>query len=374
MANCSSNSLLDDINKAKADMKAKLAEGTSAIKSGIGALANSVKSKLSGLVPSAPANSSFKDDLSSLFGKTGAALEQAKYDLNQKWGSMVSDISKFTDAINPFGESSLNLCADVPNVEGSPNPDGSLTKVTKAQDSPAPAVAPEKPAVLTPTIVDATSAPSSGINLDGQSAAAINTEWELKINKPIKDILSNRSKSTSLAYSQKTYDDKLATIFSSKTGRSVRLKCRGEYDIEMVDNPWDPSYKLKNPTAAELEWYNSAENKKTYVMAKTIPIWRDYMGSLFGGFSTWAKIKAPYELDLTQPFKSNSAYNAERLAYHLTKLRNATKSGDDRDIKIINDLWDNTIKKDYFDKCTAIVEANLSVAEKYNRLHTQVAK
>ena len=374
MANCSSNSLLDDINASKEAMKAKLAEGTSAIKSGIGALANSVKSKLSALVPSAPANSSFKDDLASLFGKTGAALEQAKYDLNKKWGSMVSNISSFTDAINPFGESSLNLCADVPNVEGSPNPDGSLTKVIKAQDSPAPAVAPVKPVALTPTIVDATTSPSSGISLDGESAATINTEWDSKINKPIKLILSQRAKATSLAYLQKTYVDNLATLMSSSIGIEVRLKLRGPYDIEPVDNPWDPSYKLRNPTAAQLAWYNDPVNRKTYVMAKTIPIWIDYMNSLFGGFSTWAKIKAPYELDLTQPYKSNLAYNAERLEYHMNRLRNATKATNDRDISIINVAWDTTIKKDYFDKCTAIVEANLGIAEKYNRLHTQVAK
>ena len=373
MPNCSSNSLLDDINKAKADMKAKLAEGTSAIKSGIGALASSVKGKLSALVPSAPSNSSFKDDLASLFGKTGAALEQAKYDLNQKWGSMVSDISKFTDAINPFGESSLNLCADVPNVEGSPNPDGSLTKVTKAQDSPAPAVAPAKPVALAPTVVDATKSTSSGVDLGGVSSSSLKSEWDTKINKPIFDILSNSSKPTSLTYLHKTNVDKLAKLVASSLGQSCIKKSRAPDDFAYPTTPWDSNAKPKNLTAQELEFVNNPDNKKTFLLTRIIPIWIDDMSKIFVINSTWAMIKAPFELNTDKPYKSDTAFNKTQETYFKNILRNArTISGDKYQLSA-NTVWDSTGQA-YFDKCTAIVEANLTVAENYARLQTQTAK
>lgn len=160
IVNCGSNSSLDALKNKVGALKDAINGSLEGLQNDLSDSLSSIKDGLSGLVPSSPALRDFKADLMSLAGKTGLALQKAKAQLNELWGGAVGDLESLMDAVsNPL--SGFNICKDAPAVKATTNADGTLTPVVEAQESPAPAVNPSKPAKVTPTVERKAELPSS---------------------------------------------------------------------------------------------------------------------------------------------------------------------------------------------------------------------
>ena len=359
-AACGSNSLLDDIEASKNAMKLKMAGGIADMKSGLASAGAALKSKLNSLKPTIPQNSSFKSDFAALVGKTGIELERAKLALNEKWGKAISGIDKLTSALNPFsGESSLNLCKDVPNSEGKVGSDGTLEKVEKAQASPAPVAAPAAPVALTPTIVDSSTAVSSGVKLDRPSNKVL-LDYGSLVREPMNKVLNELQKLG------KTKTKEYKALCAKPIAKSILLKNTDPNSLTpSIHPPFNPVNRkyLKNPTQEELAFLNNSANFETALLMDYAEEWR-YKIYLVMTSGIWGAIVGKYDIGTNFP-ASNPSFNSEYRKRILDGIRDAGASKE-QCIEKIRSIYDTQIIS-YFNRCDAIISANADLCKTYKQ-------
>lgn len=175
--NCSSNALLDTLNKKKDELNNKIAElqslGAAAL-ADIQAKADAMKDALLSAVPEPPAIPNFKKELEELKGKVGKELAEAKAAFKERWGDALPDVD-IDGLMNKITLPSLNLdfdfCKDVPNIDAPEVVDGKVTKVIdKGPEPTTPAEVPVVVEPVTPTIVAKEKEPSvSGLTTKSYS-------------------------------------------------------------------------------------------------------------------------------------------------------------------------------------------------------------
>lgn len=195
--NCSSNALLDTLNKKKDELNNKIAELQSlgaAAMADIQAKADAMKDALLAAVPEPPAIPNFKKELEELRNKVGKELAEAKAALKERWGDALPDIDidglmdkvsaakslidNFEEDLTDFATGlagkvadKFDFCKDVPNIDAPEVVDGKVTKVIdKGPEPTTPAEVPVVVEPVTPTIVAKEKEPSvSGLTTKSYS-------------------------------------------------------------------------------------------------------------------------------------------------------------------------------------------------------------
>ena len=197
--NCSNNAALEKLQASKDALNAALNNAATAGRSALGAVDAAVKQlekDLKAALPELPELPNFKKELQALAGKVGEDLAKAKAAFKERWGDSLPDIDidglmnkvsgaislveNFEDDLEDFVTGAVGLaagaigniasgvadqfdfCKDVPNIEGTVDPD--TGKIATVKDLGAEPTPPQEPAKdvepVVPTVTDAAKAPS----------------------------------------------------------------------------------------------------------------------------------------------------------------------------------------------------------------------
>lgn len=169
---CASNIKMLALNAVKQTLSDRLnglarPEKAKAILGDLIAKGNAVKAQLLVMVPQLPLFPpplpNFKDEFYWMLANISnqVAFAAAAAALEKKWGKAIG-LTLIKNLI--AGAATIDLCKDIPNIDGKLQSDGTMIAVPKSQASPIPSAPPADIAALVPTVKSATTLPSSGLS------------------------------------------------------------------------------------------------------------------------------------------------------------------------------------------------------------------
>ena len=186
---------------------------------------NAVKAQLLVMVPQLPLFPpplpNFKAEFSAMLANISnqVAFAAAAAALEKKWGKAIG-LTLIKNLI--AGAATIDLCKDIPNIDGKLQSDGTMQAIRKAQDSPMPGAIPVLAIRLTPTVQSATTQPTSGISAvilnDYSKYLDIKCETVPKVIAPILKTGQNHAKLLDAAYKKSDWTNLLKKIAADGSG------------------------------------------------------------------------------------------------------------------------------------------------------------
>lgn len=195
MISCVSNPLMIGLNVVKGALSDNLDGLASGGKDRLAALKKTgedIKGKLKTMILlELPAIPNFKTEYAMLLASINNRVDFVKnaLALEKKWGKAIG-IAVIRGLLDDIGK--IDLCKGIPNIDGKPQPDGTVTAIPKAQPAPIPAAPPAAPVPVPPTVQSATVKPSSGQS--GISQEVYNDFLKYENNTTILDVLHDMVK------------------------------------------------------------------------------------------------------------------------------------------------------------------------------------